>query len=266
MLQPLLDALARHETLRIESEAWHLGDIDFPSQEVDDVWSAVINAAQADPERRPRVKRVIVMDDSHYESLPFLSGLSDLEELTLYGVTLVDDLSALAHHSSVRRVAFTNYCGLYETEHFEVFETLERLEEVIFFGGYLDLYELGWSERLLGQLRSLWVTWPMFVRLKVGALAGLQRLTVESQTEAFLPEELEDGELEAHFDALTMAPGATLRMFHDGTQDDAIASMISEWTSSPELRLEHHWEDVEAMQTLNEGDAFLGGRAVFVPR
>lgn len=268
MTQILLDALCAHETLRIENESWHLGDVSISCDEVDDAWMWIANATQVHPTQQPRIKRVIVMDDSHYESLPFLPGLPRLEELTLYGVTLIDDLSALAGHPSLRRVAFTNYCGLWKPEHFEVFETLSALEEVIFFGGYLDLYDFGWSERLLGQLRSLWVTWPMFTRLNVAALTGMERLTVESEGDVFSPEELEGAELDAHFGALRMAPNSTLRLFHDSERRVLIESMLSGWVSSPGLLLEHHWEDAGAtsLQTLNLGDAFLDGRPVFVPR
>lgn len=270
----LVEALVKHEHLELRFDRWKIGRLEVTAEAVDALWPEVVEALRRTGQR-PAVTHVVFEDDAHYEAPTFLAELTAMAQLVLYGNTLIDDLSALADHPSLKRLALTNYCGLYRAEQYAVLDTIAGLEEIILFGEYLDLYEPVLGEATLGRLRSLWTSWDVFGMIPAGSMPRLERLTLTLQDEQDVLELLgEDVDpSERLTDALmrarlaTLADGGWLRLLHwheQSWQGRAEAEAVfARWL--PEgARITHHWQDQQPtlMDLASRGDAFLGGRSL----
>ncbi|MBH23216.1 MAG: hypothetical protein CMH57_01905 [Myxococcales bacterium] len=259
MMDALITALSETTELRIESGDWHLGEFIAPQDEIDAAWGAL------DP-TRVAVEKVIFFDDGHYEAPTFLSAFGQLEELVLYGNTLIHDLSMLAHHPRLQRVALTNYCGLTTAEQLAFLSTLPHLNELILLDGYLELPAPALPAEVTTRLRSLWLSWAGFAGLTPAPLKQLERLTIElTDVDAFTRGV---NDLEARLRAL-LTPlgdrGGRVRVFHRHRADAADRAQLEASFARclPDgATTTHHWrgQPPEPMQVLSHGDAFLGER------
>lgn len=173
-------ALRSSHTLLIESHVWLMQGCAVDEEWFEQNWEEVEQAFHKDASLGQSVKTVTFLDDGHYEHPKFLSFFDQMEQLVLYGNTLISELGHLAQHPSLKRVALTHYNCLSPASGLAWMDDVPGLEELIIFGEYMEIYD-AWKpgDELCSRLRSLWMTWRNFKYLSLASFDALEMLTLE---------------------------------------------------------------------------------------
>ena len=267
-----LKALKKSSELKWIMGDWYLGDFSIENEVVDELLPRIQHAIQEDPGLVEQLVTVTFHDDGWYESMPFLGYLPNLEQIVLYGNTLLSDLSILAEHPNLRRVAFTNYCCIEPKKGgLDWLNTLPKLEELVFFEGYLELD--GWipAPQTLAKLRSLWMNWRDAQVLPRKALPNLEQLTLYILDFDDFLQKLEDSSQENKgetaendnlFPFVLFAADAKrqkLRLVFEKQESKELQEKIEQTFKqrlTKETHIEMYWKK-QAMPLLNDGYGFI---------
>lgn len=262
-LAELVNALTSQEELRIEGD-WLVGDTSFSGDMIDEDWAACRELLGAIAPGAVTIKRVIFFDDGVIEELGFLSNFTHLEELVLYGNTLIGDADALAGHPRLARVALTNYSSLSTPAKLSWLDELPALDELVYFSGYFDHAPLPLAPSTAANLRSLWTTLETFLMLDLKGPTRLERLTLDIADARLFSKRAERAR--AKFEEISSArsgpaPGVIRIMCRADADERQRILEVTEGWFAPETSVEWSWHGRD-METLHR-DAFLHGEPLF---
>ncbi|PRP96059.1 hypothetical protein [Enhygromyxa salina] len=269
-MNDLLAALSKTQELHLESGQWRLGEFALANESVDELWPEVERALRADPSIVDQLQAVTFFDEGSYESAPFLALFPKLEQLVLYGTTLLHDLSALAGHPSLRRVAFTNYCGIDPRNGgLRWLDELPQLEELVFFEGYIELDGWAPSEVMLSRLRSLWINWGDLEKIRHEALGRIESLTLylsADDIDELIDLASDDNErpqaetaVRTRLLALGRTPGLKLRTCLDKVESEELRLQLDDVIGRclpAGVQVERYWRG-QVMPLINNGYGFM---------